>query len=49
MGSVAVPQRRREVDLPRRNSHHSGNPAWYEWKCRAAHDVLVHFRWFPGD
>jgi hypothetical protein len=26
-----------------------GNPAWYEWKCRAAHDVLVHFRWFGGE
>jgi hypothetical protein len=32
------------------NPHHrNGNPAWNEWKYRAAHDVLMHFRWFPGD
>jgi hypothetical protein len=27
----------------------NGNPAWYEWKCTAANDVLVHFRWFGGE
>lgn len=32
------------------NPHKRGdNPAWYEWKCRAANDVLVHFRWFGGE
>jgi hypothetical protein len=31
------------------NPHkHHGNPAWCEWKCRAANDVLVHFRGFGG-
>jgi hypothetical protein len=25
------------------------NPAWYEWKCRAPHDVLVHYRWLAGE
>jgi hypothetical protein len=29
------------------NPHKRGdNPARYEWKCRAANDVIVHFRWF---
>jgi hypothetical protein len=27
----------------------SGNPAWYEWKCRAANDVIVHYRWLFGE
>jgi hypothetical protein len=32
------------------NPHHrDGNPAYYEWKCRAPHDVLVHYRWFAGE
>jgi hypothetical protein len=32
------------------NPHKRGdNPAWYEWKCRAPHDVLVHYRWLAGE
>jgi hypothetical protein len=27
----------------------NGNPAWYEWKCNAPHDVLVHYRWLAGE
>jgi hypothetical protein len=32
------------------NPHHrNGNPAWYEWKCRGPHDVLVQYRYFAGE
>jgi hypothetical protein len=29
--------------------HSNGNPAWYEWKCRASKDRLVHYRWKSGE
>jgi hypothetical protein len=32
------------------NPHKRGdNSEWYEWKCRAKHDVLVHYRWLAGE
>ncbi len=27
----------------------NGNPAWYEWKCRASGKRLVWFRWLGGE
>jgi hypothetical protein len=29
--------------------HRNGNPAWYEWKCTASEDRLVHYRWKSGE
>jgi hypothetical protein len=29
--------------------HRNGNPAWYEWKCRASQERLVHYRWKAGE